>query len=420
MSDIERNLDDRYARSFGRVAGYLPKSRAAVDEFLKQFSEKPAKPTISSPAVAALKQLIEANGVVRMYVAQMIEQVDAAHKHITDVPALLAALTQIVRSAPVYNRDPANQISFPMSTLFTYMMMTPAGEAAFRNPGFNDAIRSILQEWCKFLDSPESRTVLNEGEHGWLSQPAFEQNKLSEFVIPDRNKPHWGFASFNAYFHREIKKEFRPISAPDNARVIVSPNDGSVVTWQQNVQASAQFWLKGQPYSLHDMLQGHYVDRFVGGTVFQSFLSGADYHRWHAPIAGKIVHVEKVNGLMFSDAETAGEDPTAATYSQGYEASVNTRGLVFIENPDPKIGMVCVIPIGITEISSVSFSVKKGDPVSKGAELGYFSYGGSSMAIVFQPGAIDHFTVPPNELKQIDRQDNGAPIFVNAQLALAK
>jgi phosphatidylserine decarboxylase len=127
-----------------------------------------------------------------------------------------------------------------------------------------------------------------------------------------------------------------------------------------------------------------------------------------------------VNGLMFSDAETAGEDPTAATYSQGYEASVNTRGLVFIENPDPKIGMVCVIPIGITEISSVSFSVKKGDPVSKGAELGYFSYGGSSMAIVFQPGAIDHFTVPPNELKQIDRQDNGAPIFVNAQLALAK
>jgi len=65
------------------------------------------------------------------------------------------------------------------------------------------------------------------------------------------------------------------------------------------------------------MLQGHYVDRFKGGTVFQSFLSGADYHRWHAPVAGHIAYMMKVDGLMFSDAESAGPDATAATYSQG-------------------------------------------------------------------------------------------------------
>ena len=67
------------------------------------------------------------------------------------------------------------------------------------------------------------------------------------------------------------------------------------------------------------------------------------------------------DGLMFSDAESAGFDPTAATYSQGYETAVNTRGLIFIESDDPIIGMVCVIPIGITEISSVSITVKSGD-----------------------------------------------------------
>ena len=126
--------------------------------------------------------------------------------------------------------------------------------------------------------------------------------------------------------------------------------------------------------------------------------------------------VEKVDGLMFSDAESAGPDPTAATYSQGYEASVNTRGLVFIESGDPVIGMVCVMPIGITEISSVSFKVQAGDTVAKGAELGYFSYGGSSMAVVFQPGAIQSFTVPPNTS---GNQDSGPPIYVNAQLAIA-
>ena len=418
MNDVEKLLDARYARSFGRIAGYLPKNRGSVDEFQRNLM-KSAKVggEIQSPAVAALARLIHTDGIVRMYVTEMIDQVDSAHKnHIDSVQAMLAALDQIVRSAPQYNRDPAKQNTFPVSSLFAYIMMTVAGEAAFRNVSFNNAIRDILREWCKFLDSAASLDVLNEGEHGWLSQPAFEQNKLSEFVIPDRKAPHWGFSSFNAYFHREIKAEYRPISSPDDAKVIVSPNDGTVVTWQHDVQASERFWLKGQPYSLHDMLQGHYVDRFTGGAVFQSFLSGADYHRWRAPISGTVERAIRVDGLMFSDAESAGPDPTAATYSQGYEASVNTRGLVFIESPDPSIGMVCVMPIGITEISSVSFSVKQGQKVAKGDELGYFSYGGSSMAVVFQPKAIKRFTVPQNTS---GNQDSGPPIFVNAQIAVA-
>ncbi|HEV7671081.1 MAG TPA: phosphatidylserine decarboxylase family protein [Thermoanaerobaculia bacterium] len=428
MSDeLERSIEARYRNSFGRVAGYLPKNRAAVDEWQGELKREIAAARgagIVSPSVAALGRLIEGNGVVRMYVTQMIDQVPAKYKQIDDVAELLAALDQIVRSAPLYNRDPAKQNSFPVSSLFTYMMMTPAGEAAFRYTAWNDAIRKVLQEWCHFLDSPASLYVINEGEYGWLSQPAFEQNKLSEFVIPDRAAPHWGFTSFNAYFHREIQERYRPIGAPNDPRVIVSPNDGTVVTWERNVQASAQFWIKGQPYSLRDMLRGQHdhgfaesqVERFVGGDVFQSFLSGADYHRWRAPIAGAVRWVEKVDGLMFSDAESAGPDPTAATYSQGYEASVNTRGLVFIESDDPVIGMVCVIPIGITEISSVTFAVKKGDQVTKGQELGRFSYGGSSMAVAFQKGAIDHFTVPKNTS---GNQDDGPPIFVNAEIAIA-
>lgn len=418
MSDIEQRLDERYARSFGRIAGYLPKNRGSVDVFQQNLMQSATvEGEIQSPSVAALARLIETDGVVRMVVTQMIDQVDPAHRnHIENIPDMLAALDQIVRTAPEYNRDPAMQNTFPMSSLFAYMMMTVAGEAAFRNVYFNSAIRDILQEWCRFLDSPASLDLLNEGDQGWLSQPAFEQNKLSEFVIPDRSAPHWGFSSFNAYFHRRIKPKYRPISAPNDSKVIISPNDGTVVTWQEEVEARARFWLKGQPYSLHDMLQGHYVDRFKGGTVFQSFLSGADYHRWHAPVAGHIACVMKVDGLMFSDAESAGPDTTAATYSQGYEASVNTRGLVFIESPDPAIGMVCVIPIGITEISSVSFSVKQGDKVAKGDELGYFSYGGSSMAVVFQPKAIKCFTVPQNTS---GNQDSGPPIFVNAQIAIA-
>ncbi|MBW8876643.1 MAG: phosphatidylserine decarboxylase family protein [Acidobacteria bacterium] len=424
MSDeVENAIEARYRRSFGQIAGYLPKNRAAVDawqrKLKREIAERRAKgDRIVSPSVAALARLIESDGIVRMYVNQMIDQVWPKYKQIDDIPELLAALEQITTTAPEYRWNPADQNSFPVSTLFTYMMMTPAGEAVFRNEAFNGAIRTILQEWCAFLDSAESRYVLNEGEDGWLSQPAYEQNKLYEFEIPDRKTPHWGFASFNAYFHRQIKPEFRPLAAPDDPKVIVSANDGTVVTWAQDVRAQAKFWLKGQPYSLIDMLNGsEYTERFIGGDVFQSFLSGADYHRWHSPVDGVVRCAEVVDGLMFSDAESAGWDPTAATYSQGYESSVNTRGLVFVESADPVIGMVCVMPIGITEISSVKLEVKAGDQVKKGQELGYFSYGGSSMCLVFQRGAIDRFTVPPN---QSGNQDDGPPIFVNARIAIAR
>jgi phosphatidylserine decarboxylase len=421
--DVEQTIEARYRNSFGRVAGYLPKNRAAVDEWqrnlrLKIEERRAQEDRIVTPSVAALARLIERDGIVRMYVTQMIDEVPPKYKKIEDVPQLLAALDLITTTAPEYRWNPADQNFFPMSSLFTYMMMTPAGEAAFRNEAFNGAIRAILQEWYAFLDSPQSLYVLNESETGWLSQPAYEQNKLYEFVIPDRGAPHWGFASFNAYFHREIKPEFRPLAAPDDPKVIVSANDGSVVTVERDVQPQAKFWLKGQPYSLINMLNGsEHTDRFVGGDVFQSFLSGADYHRWHAPIAGVVRGAEVVDGLMFSDAESAGFDPTAATYSQGYEASVNTRGLVFIESDDPVIGMVCVMPIGITEISSVTIEVAVGDRVEKGDELGYFSYGGSSMCLVFQRGAIDHFTVPRNKS---GNQDDGPPIFVNSRIAIAK
>lgn len=97
-----------------------------------------------------------------------------------------------------------------------------------------------------------------------------------------------------------------------------------------------------------------YVECFIGGDVFQSFLSGANYHRWHSPIDGTVRHTEIVNQLTFTEAESAGPDPGACVLSLGYETATNVRGLVYIESDDPTIGMVCVIPIGITEIPSRS------------------------------------------------------------------
>ena len=421
----ERHLEAKYRRLFGSLAGYLPRDRGAVDDYAKTLRKealakrkRARKGEWRSPSVAAFAELIRRDGIVRMYVDEMIREQARGHATVHDAEEMLATLEHIAETAPLYNPDRKKQNFFPMSTLFAYMMMTNAGYAAFRYPAINDAVNRILAEWCRFLDSEASTYVLNTSKYGWLSPPAYKQYELEEFVIPDRGAPHWGWTSFNAFFHRQIKPEARPVAKPDDPKVVVSANDGTVYNIARKVKLLDEFWLKGQPYSLLNMLNGHeYVDRFVGGDVFQSFLSGANYHRWHAPVAGTVRHTEVVGALTFTEAESAGPDPGAGILSLGYEASTNTRGLVFIESDDRKIGMVCVIPIGITEISSVRITVKPGQRVEKGEELGYFSYGGSTLALVFQPGAIRKF-IPKNPHGK--EPDNGPPIDVNAEIAVAR
>jgi phosphatidylserine decarboxylase len=421
--DTKKEIDEKYKNHFGYIAGYLPRDRSAVDEFQRNLKQQVqdakarGEQQALSPSVEAMAKLIELNGIVRMYVEEMIQQQPVENQTVTSVDDMLLMLNQIITSAPSYNPDPNKLNNFPVSTLFTYMMMTPAGEAVFRNDPFNAALTDVLKEWCAFLDSESSASVLTENPDGWLSQSAYWYNKLYDFEY-DKSLPHWGWHSYNDYFHRQIKPEARPVAEPDNPKVIVSANDGKVYNIASNVQPTDQFWLKAQPYSLINMLNNNYVERFVGGTVFQSFLSGADYHRWRSPIDGVVRLTQIVEGLTFSAAESAGFDDTAGTYSQGYEAAVNTRGLVFIESEDANIGMVSVIPIGITEISSVTISVKDGQSIKKGDELGYFSYGGSSMCLVFQPGAIDYFTVANRPSG--NNADDGPPIRVNAQIAVAR
>lgn len=414
----DTDLDRRYSNLYGRRAGYLPADRAAItpaNQALKAATASTAATATIHPSVIAFERLLEEDGVVRMLVTQMIEEVPEAHRTVDNVPELLAQLNHIITLAPEWEDDPAKRRFFPMSVLFTYMMMTPSGEAVFRNRRLNDALRGILGEWCAYLDSAASTHVLNRGPHGWLSPGAWAYNELDQFILPDPDAPDGGFNSFNSYFHREIKPSKRPIVRPHDPKIVVSPNDGSIYRVARDVALETTFWIKAQPYSLQDMLAGSaYAASFAGGDVLQSYLSGADYHRWHAPVAGTVLGAERVEGLMFSNLASEGND-IKGTGSQGYYTSVNTRGLCYIKADHEPLGIVCVMPVGITEISSIRHTVAAGEHVTKGQEIGRFSYGGSSLATLFQPGAIEYFTAfnPDDPAKEGKVKVNGAIAVAN-------
>lgn len=381
------------------IPGYSPHLKNQIDAFLlglkEELSDYDTRCSSQwSTSVQVLDDLLHNEPIVRMYALEMLRQVPKQHQVVTTIPELLIALQIISTRAPDYNPDPKQANFFPVSTLFVYMMMTPAGQAIFRIGAFNDCIRAILKSWCVYLDSPESRDVLHTNENGWLSPSSWDRHNLDEYLIPDKSAPHWGFSSFNAFFHRQIKPECRPVDEPENGKVVVSPNDGTFYKIAQDVKNTDRFWVKSQPYSLVHMLAGdRQFQKFQGGTIFQSFLDGRNYHRFQAPIEGTVRKVTTIAGLMFSNAESIGEDLTAGTYSQAYMACVNTRSLVFIESNEPSIGMVCLVAVGISEVSSISLSIQVGQRVRKGDEIGYFSYGGSSICLLFQPDVIREFTI---------------------------
>ena len=127
-----------------------------------------------------------------------------------------------------------------------------------------------------------------------------------------------------------------------------------------DIQARDKFWIKGQPYSVRDMVAHDPLgETFVGGSVYQAFLSALSYHRWHSPVSGTIKKAYVVDGTYYSepaweglgDPQSKGEiDEGGETTSQAYLTHVATRAIIFIEADDPHIGLVGFLGVGMTEV----------------------------------------------------------------------
>lgn len=68
-----------------------------------------------------------------------------------------------------------------------------------------------------------------------------------------------------------------------------------------------------------------------------------------------------------------------------YITELATRALFLIEADNPDIGLMCFIPVGMTEISSCQITAYEGQHVKKGDQIGMFHYGGSTYCLIFGP-----------------------------------
>ncbi|HSD48108.1 MAG TPA: phosphatidylserine decarboxylase family protein [Pyrinomonadaceae bacterium] len=446
-----------------RPGGWLPRDPVEIERWIKKLKKRAIEqPQPFIQPIADFQQLVYSDPVLYGNVQAMFAEAYRLKKFTPlnwepepqTFEDFLTLLNTIMFTAPeAYqtgtgtNQQPAGLIGFPINALLDWPMGTIYGYDVFSNALVNQQFKKILAYWSNFLVSPDSRYVLAQDDPAsdaiaWLSptaqtemvsvaqsalgpppNPIPSDAQFYEIFNCNPSAPYYGFTSWDNFFTRTFRDGVRPVGDPTDQNVIVNACESGPLAVQKNVSLSDLFWLKGQPYSLENMLNwDEYTQQFAGGTIYQAFLSALSYHRWHSPVSGTIDKAYVVNGSYYLENldqgffNPDGADPSAPNDSQAFLTAVATRAIIFIRADNPAIGLMCVVPVGMAEVSSCEITVKPGDHVKKGDQLGMFHFGGSTHCLIFRPGVNLTFNLY-GETPGVDAPNN---IRVNTPIAVVK
>lgn len=390
------------------VGKWLPSDQEFENKWIKKVYEEAKSEENRNllPPVHALKELIESNHYIWNLLEMMFDEIPqkdvdtpAGTPQVRDYHELLLMLNRIIQRAPEFNTT--GLVGTPINAVLDYPMATRAGYVLFNDPRVNARMKDILDYWGRYLQSPASAYVLNTSDKGWLSQYALDEmakeaggsDFLDLFAVrSDDVEKKFGYTSWDDFFTRKFKPGIRPVAVPDDDDVIANACESAPFRVARNVPLKAKFWIKGQPYSLIDLLHNDpWTAQFEGGTLYQAFLSALSYHRWNSPVSGKIVKAYNLDGTYYGEAlaqgfeNPNGPDKVAANNSQAFLTATATRAVIFIQADNPKIGLMCFVAVGMGDVSNNEITVRIGQHVNKGDQLGMFHFGGSTHVLLFRP-----------------------------------
>jgi phosphatidylserine decarboxylase len=218
-----------------------------------------------------------------------------------------------------------------------------------------------------------------------------------EVNLGDTVPPEGSFPSFDAFFTRPLRNGARPIQG--DAGAFVSPADGKLED-AGPITAGGRLQIKGRDYEVAELVgDPREIARYEGGQFAIVYLSPRDYHRVHAPVAGKITRVRSLPGEYFP-VNSIGERHIPSLFS------INRRVAIVIDTEAH--GRVTVVMVGAIVVGRITVraidvrDVPLGDhvidpplAVERGDEIGMFHLG--STAVVFaEKGAAPPWRRPQN------------------------
>jgi len=195
----------------------------------------------------------------------------------------------------------------------------------------------------------------------------------SEFLEPVSQ-----YRSFNDFFIRKLKPETRPLDRHPSTALI--PADGRYYFYA-NIEQCSGFIVKGEKFKLETLVDNAALAKqFNAGSMAIARLCPSDYHRFHFPCDCLPGPTKIINGWLYS------VNPMAVKKNIHILAQ-NKRSLCELRTP--LFGPVLYIAIGATNVGSIKETYAPNEWQSKGAEKGYFEFGGSALILVFTKNSIE-------------------------------
>lgn len=215
---------------------------------------------------------------------------------------------------------------------------------------------------------------------GWYMDTKKSAGRVQDFVaaqninIDDFVVPSEGYATFNDFFYRQVKPQARPIGAH-----FVAPADGKLLVFDK-IDQQKDFFIKGQNFNLETFLGDKALaKKYEGGSMAIVRLAPVDYHRFHFSVAGPVSETKDINGAYYSVSPLA--------LRKSLEIFCANKRAYAIQKSE-EYGDVLYCEVGATMVGSILQTYAPGQFAEKGAEKGYFAFGGSTTVVLLEPGRL--------------------------------
>lgn len=182
------------------------------------------------------------------------------------------------------------------------------------------------------------------------------------------------FESYNDFFTRQIKKQYRPIEGDEDT--LISPCDGKLSVF--GIDSASRFSIKNTEYSLASLLRSEKLAcKFEGGFACVFRLTVDDYHRYCFVDSGRKSKNYRIPGVFHT------VNPIANDMRPIYIE--NTREFSLLKSKHFKT--ILMMEVGALMVGRIS-NYDGACEVQKGQEKGRFEFGGSTVILLFQKNAV--------------------------------
>lgn len=246
------------------------------------------------------------------------------------------------------------------------------------------ALQVLYGSGClgRLLRDLVSRFALSSRFVGWWQHRSWTKRQIKPFVetygidTSEFLDPIERFQSFNDFFIRKLKPQARPIAEGD---IAVMPADGRY-RFFPHLRMEQPVDIKGRQLNLNELLGNSLLaQQYEGGSLVMARLCPTDYHRFHFPMTCVPGASQLINGPLFSVNPIAIRQ-NIRIFSENKRMLTPLGSLLF--------GDVYCIEVGATTVGSIQQTYTPNILQEKGAEKGFFAFGGSAMLLLFPPNRI--------------------------------